>query len=259
MATQPTKGLSTRLQLLLEIHNHRHGKLRTLADRLGVTVQNVSLALKRLTHEGLVENRGGEWRPTQRGTDALHGSIRDLQRFVDDATRNLRLIEDTVAQADAKIQAGERVGLFMRDGRLCAAPRVYASSQGRARDPADKGEAVRVGELRGIVALKPGTLSFIAHPAKLTPAQLRRAKALLRAGGPDGRLVAAHDLASTLLVERLGGEAHFEFAPLAAALEAVQRGVPVQYWVPVAALPECMAQLGSNGDAQRLNVRSVEL
>jgi predicted transcriptional regulator len=255
----PTRGLSTRLQLLLEIHNHRHGKLRTLADRLGVTVQNVSLALKRLTNEGLAENRGGEWRPTQRGTDALHGSIRDLQRFVDDATRNLRLIEDTIAQADAKIRSGERVGLFMRDGRLCAAPRVYASSQGRARESAARGEAIRVGDLRGIVALKPGTLTFIAHPAKLTAAQLRRAQSLLRNGGAQDHRVAAHELASALLVERLGGDPDFEFAPLVATLEAIQRGVPVQYWVPVSALPECMAQLGSNADAQRLTVRSVEL
>lgn len=259
MPPQQTRGLSTRLQLLLEVHNHRHGKLRTLADRLGVTVQNVSLALKRLTKEGLVENRGGEWRPTQRGTDALHVSIRDLQRFVDDATRNLRLIEETVAQADAKIVAGERVGLFMRDGRLCAAPRVYASSQGRARESGSRGDAVRVGDLRGIVALKPGALTFIAHPAKLTASQLRRARALMRNGGAKERRIAAHDLGSALLVERLGGEPQFEFAPLACAIEAVQRGVPVQYWVPLAALPECMAQLGAQTGAQGLAVRSVEL
>jgi predicted transcriptional regulator len=253
------KGLSTRLQLLLEIHNHRHGRLQPLADRLGVTVQNVSMALKRLGKEGLVENRDGDWRPTQRGTDALHGSFRDLQRFVEDAMTNLRLIDECVAQADAPIKSGDRVGLYMRDGRLCAAPRVYATSQGRARERAATGDAVRIGDLRGIVALRPAPITFVGHPVRLSAAQEKRARRLVEGLAKGGR-VAAHELGSVLLLESLQRRPDLEFAPLAAALDAARRGVPVQYWVPAEHLSECLAQAGqTNGSAHSPSVRSVEL
>lgn len=262
MAGSQSKALSTRLLLLLEVHRRRHSRLRTLADRLGVTVQAVSLVLKRLTKEGLVENRAGVWRPTPVGTEAAHGSMRDLRRFVDDALGELRLIDETVAQADALVKPGDQVGLYMRDGRLRAAPRVYAGSHGRARTAGRSGDLVRVGDLRGIVALKPGGLTFVSHPEHPTHAQIRRAKNLLsRRDGKGGRRLGAHGLASAVLLERLGRAADLEFAPLPAALEAVRRGVEVQYWVSTAELPECLATVAqANGNGpQSLAVRSVEL
>ncbi len=254
------RGLSTRILLLLELHRQRHAKLKTLADRLGVSVQAVSVVLKRLVEDALVENREGAWRPTARGTDALHGSMRDLRRFVDDAIGNLRLIDETDAQAGANIKEGDEVGLYMSDGRLRAAPRVYAGSTGRAKAAARKGALVRVGALRGIVALKPAPLLFVAHPESLTSGQRRRASAMLRRNNGTGRL-GAHDLTSAVLLEELGRDVHFEFAPLQAAIEAALRGVPVQYWVPVRNLPDCLAAVGqANGSVpQPLTVRSVEL
>lgn len=254
------KGLSTRILLLLELHRQRHGKLKTLADRLGVTVQAVSVVLKRLVQDGLVENREGAWRPTARGTDALHGSMRDLRRFVDDAMGNLQLIDETDAQAGANIKEGDEVGLYMSGGRLCAAPKVYASSTGRAKSTAHKGSLVRIGSLRGIVALKPAPILFVAHPPSLTTGQRRRAGTVLRRHNGGLRL-AAHDLTSIVLLESLGRDVDFEFAPLQAALDAALRGVPVQYWVPMRNLPDCLAIVAqTNGSVpQPLSVRSVEL
>jgi predicted transcriptional regulator len=260
MGEARAKGLSTRILLLLELHRQRHAKLKTLSERLGVTVQAVSVVLKRLVHDGLVENREGTWRPTARGTDALHGSMRDLRQFVDDAIGNLRLIDETDAQATATIKAGQEVGLYMEGGRLCAAPNVYASSTGIARAAARKGSLVRIGKLRGIVALKPAPILFVAHPETITVGQKRRAAALLRRTNGNGRL-GAHDLTSAVLLEGFGREVDFEFSPLQAAVDAALRGVPVQYWVPVRNLPDCLATVAkANGSApQPLTVRSVEL
>ena len=260
IAESRAKGLSTKTLLLLELHRRRHGKLRTLSARLNVTVQAVSVGLKRLVKEGLVENRDGAWRPTPRGTDTLHRTMRDLRRFVDDAIGNLRLIDETFAQADARIRLGQEVGLYMRQGRLCAAPDVYATSNGRARESARKGGLVRVGGLRGIVALKPASLTFVAHPESLSTVQRRRAASVLRRHNGVGRL-GAHDLPSAVLLEGLGRSVDFEFAPLQAAMDAALRGVPVQYWVPVRSLPDCLAAVAqTNGTVpQPLTVRSVEL
>ena len=262
MAATQAKALSTRLLLLLEIHRRRHSRLRTLAEQLGVTVQGVSLALKRLTRDRLVENRAGVWRPTPLGTEAIHGSMRDLRRFVDDALGELRLIDETVAQADARMKPGDEVGLYMRDGRLRAAPRVYAGSHGTARSRGRRGELVRVADLHGIVALKPGRLTFVSHPETPTPSQWRRARGLLgRRGASSGARLGAHGLASAVLLERLGRSPDFEFAPLPSALDAVRRGVEVQYWVTAADLPGCLAAVAhANGSGpQSLAVRSVEI
>ena len=112
------------------------------------------------------------------------------------------------------------------------------------------------------MALKPGRLTFVAHPDEATSRQLRRAASLLRrASGDDNLRLGAHGLASTVLLERLGRDPHFEFAPLASALDAVRRGVDVQYWVPAAELPECLATIAqANGSGpQSLSVRSIEL
>lgn len=254
------KPVSTRLLLLLEIHNRPHAKLRPLAARLGVTTQAVSVVLRRLAKEGLVEPRDEVWRPTQRGTDALHRAMRDLQRFVEDSMGDLRVIEETIVQADASIRRGEKVGLYMRDGRLRAAPRVYAGSVGRATAGARRGELVPVGELRGIVALRPAEVTFVGHPLRLSPSQKLRARRLLRSAGEDSK-VAAHELESAVLVEGLGARIDFEFAPLSASLDAARRGVPVLYWVPSARLAECLASVSQrNGEAPKgLRVRSVEI
>lgn len=253
------KPVSTRVLLLMETHSRPHAKLRPLADRLGVSVQAVSVVLRRLLQEGLVESREGVWRPTQRGTDTLHRTMRDLQRFVEDSMGDLRLIEEALAQADSTIRAGEKVGLYMREGRLRAAPRVYAGSWGQAQEAARKGALVRVADLRGIVALRPAQLTIIGHPPRLTARQRQRALRLLRDARP-ARL-AAHELESAVLLESLGGRADFEFAPLSAALDASRLGVPVLYWAPQRQLPECLAAIGQrNGEAPHgLRVRSVEL
>jgi predicted transcriptional regulator len=253
------RGVSTRVLLLLELHRKRHAKLKTIAGQLGITVQAVSVVLKRLVREGLVESRDGSWKPTARGTDALHNSMRDLREFVDEAVGSLRLIDETYAQADAPIRAGQDVGLYMRAGRLCAAPKVYATSHGRAVASARKGQLVRITGLNGIVALKPATLTFIAHPETLNHTQRRRAETLARRA--NGALTGGHDLASVVLVESLGRKVNLEFAALQGAIEAALRGVAVQYWVPQQSLPDCLAAVTrANGAVPHpLTVRSVEL
>lgn len=258
-----SKSVSTRLLLLIELHRRRHAKLRPLAERLGITVQAVSVVLKRLTREDLVELRDGVWRPTQRGTEAVHQSMRDLRRFLDEAMGNLRIIDACVAQADGPVRPGEAVGLYMRDGRLRGATGVYAGSQGRALTRARTGELVRVGDLRGIVGLKPAALTLVAHPETLSAPQARRARRLVpgRRNRTGGVRVGAHDLSSSVMLEQLGRSPDFEFAALPAALDAVRRGVPVQYWVPVRDLPDCLVAVGqANGSGpQPITVRSVEL
>lgn len=261
MGSPRTKSLSTRLLLLLEVHNQRHTRLRTLAERLDVTIQAVSDYLKRLSNEGLVESVGGVWRPTKLGTALLHDTMRDLRTFVDQAMGSLQIIEETLAIADRRLRSEQEVGLFLRDGRLVAGAPRGASSRGRTRTDAGAGQLVLVGDLKGILEIPPAPLTFIAHPDFPTPAGVDKVRRQLRRHrARSGRtLVAAHSTSSLAWAAALGLPVDLEFAPLAAAQEAAQRGVSVLYFVPASERAVVEAQLRAATGARRsLPLRSVE-
>ncbi len=262
MQAPRTKALSTRLLLLLEVHNHRHARLKTLAERLDVTVQAVSDYLKRLTNEGLVENVAGAWRPTKRGTALLHETMRDLRHFLDDAMGSLRIISQTHALADRTIHAEQDVGLYMRDGRLYAGPPRAGASRGVARTEAQAGQLVLVADLKGLIELRPAALTLVVHPEFPEGAPFESGRrAIRRLMDPKRRsLVAAHDQTSLAWVWALGLEVDLEFAPLAAAQEAARRGVPVFYFVSTA--DHAQTESAVRADFQRsgpLPLRTVTL
>lgn len=257
------KPLNNRLLLLVEVHNRRHGQLRTLAERLGVTVQAISGYVTRLKREGLLEEVEGVWRPTKKGTDELHLHISELRRFLDENSAHLRIIQETLALAANRIRTGDPVGLVMRGGHLHAARSVAAASRGRAKTAAAPGQLVVVGDLRGIVDLRPAKLLFLAHPDLPSEAGLRRARRELGRArrGADRLVVAVHGLASVAWVRRLNVRTDLEFAPLAAALDAARRGVPVAYFVPRSDLAACLAtaQESQRSAWEQVPVRSVDV
>lgn len=257
------KTLATRVLLLLELHNQRHTRLRTVAERLDLTVQAVSDYLKRLTNEGLVEHVGGAWRPTKRGTAFLHATVVDLKRFSDEAVRSLRIIDATYALADGRVRSDQEVGLYMKEGRLHAGPATRAASRGRTRTEADAGQLVLVDGLEGLVELRPAPLTFLAHPDFPEGAPLERGRKEARRTLDGGHrvLVAAHGLPSLSWAWALGLEVDLEFAPLEAAIEAAERGVPVLYLVPDDDRAACEARV-AQATADRsdpIPVRSVRL
>jgi predicted transcriptional regulator len=258
-----TKALSTRLLVLLELHNHRHSKLKSLAERLDVTVQAVSDYLKRLSNEGLVEHVGGAWRPTKRGTAVLHETVIDLRRFVDDSMKHLRIIDETFALAERRVHAEQEVGLTMKDGRLHAGPARPGASRGVARTEADAGQLLLVGDLNGLLDLHPAPIQLLGHPDFPEGAALEHARRETKRATESRErvLIAAHALTSLAWVWALGLEVDLEFASLAAAQEAAERGVPVLYFVPEDERAACEARIAaSTADrSEPVPVRSVRL
>lgn len=255
------RPLSTRLQLLVELHGGRPTRLRPLSQRLAVTVQAVSAFLKRLETEGLVEYREGAWRPTPQGTAELQRSLSELRRFLDEASGRLQVIDRTLALATRETRAGDEVGLVMKAGRLHATPGLSAPSRGRAQTDARPGRLVLVGELEGIVDLSPAPLTLLAHAALPTDVGLQRARRhITRARETHERLLlAAHDLSSLGWALQLGQPVDLEFSPMAAALEAARRGVPVVYLVAKTDLPHLEAEFreAQRDGLSRVPVRSV--
>ncbi|MFQ5919502.1 MAG: hypothetical protein ACE5I4_05590 [Thermoplasmata archaeon] len=219
----------TRLLLLLEITTGRHSRLKSLADRLDLSVQGVSGYLGTLTDEGLVQRENGVYIATMAGVEALQDRLRELREFVERSYAETRILDMTSALAGEAIQAGQKVGLFMEGGRLMAYPRRDSSSQGRALQSVAEGEDVAVVELSGIVELEPGTITVLRIPgaAQRGTAAVNLEEAGRLVSSLANGVVGVSDVVAQVLSDKLDIVPDLEFAPVAAAHEAAQRGVDV--------------------------------
>lgn len=224
---------STRILFLHEVTANRHTRLRTIAERLGMTVQGTSDYAHALEKDGLLVVAGGEYRATKRGIDLLQNRLRELRSFVEQASRSTAFVETTAALAGAAIHRGERVGLFMEGGYLVAYPGRPSSSVGLAADDGVKGEDVAIRALEGIVTLKPGRITIARVPASKAAAQRVSAAASRRVlRRTRGSLVATMDVEGLMAARRLRLRPRIEFAPLAGTVAAAERGIHVLLLVP---------------------------
>jgi putative transcriptional regulator len=225
--------MSTRLLFLYEITASRHTRLRTIAERLGMTVQGTSEYAHSLVADGLLSTVTGEYRATKKGVEFLHDRLRELREFVDRAGREMAFVETTAAIAGTSIERGRRVGLFMEGGVLVAHAGRTSPSSGIAVHDASKGEIVAVRDLEGIVALRPGRVVIgrirsSASARRTLPTSgasrlLRRSKTAV---------VAALDVVGLVAAKELGLNPRIEFGVLPATVEAAERGVDVILILP---------------------------
>ena len=224
---------STQVLFLHEVSANRHTRLRTIAERLGMTVQGAADYAHRLEAEGFLSVVEGEYRATKKGIQHLQMRLRELRSFVEQAGRSMAFVETTMALAGASIHRGDRLGLFMEGGYLMAFPNRPSASTGVAAEEAGKGEDVAVRGLEGIVALKPGHITVARVPSvraiarRISPESNRRILQHCR-----NALVATMDVEGLTAARRLHLHPRIEFAPLAAAVSAAERGVDVLLLVP---------------------------
>ena len=157
--------LSTKLLILLEITRKPRIKLKTIADKIGISIQGVSEYLKIMSEEELVQNIGGEYKATNKGVQFLHKHFSELKNFVDKSIEKLNLIEVCCAIAKTKINKGDKVGLFMENGILTAYAGKKSKSVGTAISDACIDEDIPIKNLEGIVELTQGKLCIIEIPS----------------------------------------------------------------------------------------------
>lgn len=224
---------STQVLFLHEVSASRHTRLRTIADRLGMTVQGASDYAHRLESEGLLVIADGEYRATKKGIQYLQLRLRELRSFVDQASRSMAFVETTAALAGATVHRGDRLGLFMEDGYLVAYPERPSTSKGVAAEGATKGDQVAVRALEGIVELRPGrvTLARIGPASPLTGRAVTPTtrKVLERS---RAALVATMDVPGLAAARRLGLRPRIQFGVLPAVIEVAERGMNVVLLVP---------------------------
>lgn len=227
----------TKLLILLEVTRHRHSRLKGLAEKLDLTVAGISEYVKGMEGEGLMEHVGGEYRATKQGVEFLQDRFRTLRSFVESSARGLAIIDEAVALAAEGVREGEKVGLFMEKGSLVARRRPSPST-GIAATAAERGEAVWVRDLEGIVALRPGKIT-IARLAGRTGAD--GARRIARRVRPDA--VAVFDARGRTIAAKLAVDPVIEFAVVPGSIEAAQRGLRVLLLCPEDRVAEVVAAI----------------
>lgn len=220
---------STKLLILQEVTAHRHSRLRTIAEKLDITVQGISDYMKMMTKEGLVRNIDGDWQATRKGVEFLQTNFLALKEYVESSTREMSIVDIAAAVAGSDIREGESVGLFMEEGELVAYPGKESPSRGVAVHGAAKGEDLAIKELEGMVQLHPGKVTIFRVPSiregGARRVDIKKARKVVKRSQAD--LVAAVDLVGRALVRRLGLRAAISFFVLPATLEAAQRGLNI--------------------------------
>jgi putative transcriptional regulator len=224
---------STQVLFLHEVSANRHTRLRSIAERLGMTVQGAADYAHRLEAEGLLVVADGEYRATKRGVQYLQLRLRELRSFVEQAGRSMAFVETTAALAGTAARRGDRLGLFMEDGYLVAYPNRPSTSTGVAAEDASKGDRLAVRGLEGIVDLRPGRVSLVRiGPASLSAGRNvtpSTRKVLQRA---RHAAVATMDVPGLAAARRLGLRTRIEFGVIPAVIEVAERGMNVVLFLP---------------------------
>jgi putative transcriptional regulator len=251
------KRKTTKMIILLELTSRGPVRFKTLAEKLDMTVQGVSDYFKIMTKEKLIRKANGEYKATQKGINLLHDKFMEIREFVITEMNRLRIIDNCTALAGNRIRSGNRIGLFMEDGRLVAYRNRKSGSTGIAIMDAEKGEDVGINRLEGIVDLKIGRLYILQVPGtgdggsrSLSPGKLKK---ILKRIQPDKTATIG---ATSLVVARTAGiKPDIEFAALDASIEACQRGLDVALFLEPDRVHEAISRVKEFNEGSEDKIR----
>lgn len=248
VSTIREKGFLTRILVLSHLRSGPRATLREIGERLGITMQAVSLYVQALEQDGLIEDHplGGR-RLTPRGLQWLQDGLLATKQIVDRALDPITVIKATSAIAGERIEAGARVGLTMEQGVLVARAGEASPSQGRALNAAKGGDEVLVADLEGMVALTPGRILVVRLPRPedggSTRVDVGKLTAELGASGNNEAKWGIVGLGARIVAAQLGRTPDFEFGAVHAAFHAAELGLSTVLLVTGDQFRQCMATL----------------
>ncbi len=209
----------TRFLILYHSALEKPNKLSDISQPLDMTEQGVSNYISEMEEEDLLDAAGKRYHPTPKGMELVREVLTKLNSFVDEANRQMDLINHCTAMADERIERGDDVGLYMSGGFLRAGHKKR-SSMGVAQSSANVGEPVPVGKLHGITEMEVGTIYMLKAGINSSTDEI---KAKIESIEYD--LLAVTGEAQYGLVKSLGFEPDIIYASQDASVNAAERGL----------------------------------
>jgi putative transcriptional regulator len=234
--------------ILVEIKSQSRLKLRDLAEKLDITVQGVSEYLKLMIQENLLIKFNGDYRLTQNGVEFLHKNMSELKNFVDINIKKMDIINACTAVAGEDLAKDDRVGLVMENGTLFARRIEKPKSSGIILYSAKEGEEVAIVDLEGIVEFDYGTITILELPSILDGGtralDLKKIKKLIEEIEFEKIVIA--DIIGKNLFSKLRLKPDIEYSPIAAAIEAAQKGLNVLMTIPTEMMANTISIIEDN-------------
>ncbi len=228
------KGEFTKFQILLEVMRYQpHIKQKDISDKLGITIQAISKYFKKLTKEGYLEagSERADYHLTPKAVNKLRDDMRNLEKYISEIKRDLKIERAWPAIATQPVKAGEEVGLMMKEGVIYTVPTESPLTQARGTALADakKGEDLGLKDLHGKMYVKQGKILIVKLPSIRKggshATDMAKVKAFYEEFKPDR--VGVMGAVGRAVLSKLNKEADIEFGISRSAAIAASRGMNV--------------------------------
>ncbi|MBN1389055.1 MAG: ArsR family transcriptional regulator [Candidatus Thermoplasmatota archaeon] len=225
------KGELTRILILRELVIEAPRDQKAIASSLDITPQAVSSHLRKMGETGLVDLSFKPPRATVEGVEHLQRSLLQLKASIDSTIERLEIVRSIDAIADAEVQAGDRVSLFMKGGLLYCSPAISGSSTGKADTGGRPGDLVMISELNGVITMPESRLYLCeVLPARSGGGSRKlkgdAVKSIINGNATDPRpRLAVLDLEAASLMMRSNIDYHLEMPEPKAVRSTVERGL----------------------------------
>jgi len=237
----------TRFRILVETAaSQPQIKQSNIAASLGITPQAVSEYVKELVVDGLITSSGrGMYKVMPLGVETIISGARELQEYSKYVLNNVvGQVSVWPAIASAPVKKGDEVWLTMKNGILYAGPGNEGAC-GTAICDALKGEDVGVGNLKGLIPLKKGSVRLI----KVPPVESGGSRHI-DAGGLKGELcgiIGASGIEALAALKKAGVVPDASFGAVDALVDAAVRGVKGTLVITVDMAPQALQKLEAAG------------
>lgn len=153
--------------ILISIYKHPNPTLKVIAEETGITVQAVSLYIKKLEKIKYIEKSKNGISITINGIQFIHEHYKEISQYLKSVESTLNVVNTCTSIAGEDIFKNDIVYTFMEKGLITGYKSKKSSSWGVAKNDAKKGELLILEDPKGILELYYGSI-FIVKSSYLT-------------------------------------------------------------------------------------------
>jgi len=221
--------MATKFQIMVEIAAHQPNiQQKDIALRLGITSQAVSEYIRELIKDGWLSSQGrSRYKVTKEGVDWILQMSRQLHSYAWFVSKAVADISTTTAIADSDLSVGQQTSLYMKDGLLFASAIINNNkgSKGIAITDSKKGQDVGIGNVEGIIELKPAKLTVGKVPNIQDGGSRNTSLSRLEREVKRARLVGAMGTEALVALTQIGVKPNYIYGVREAAIEAAYCGL----------------------------------